>query len=223
MAKGIFNPRRVRWLRPMVDGAMTVVLLLQMAPGKTGNAAHEVLGIAFAVLFVLHHALNWGWVGRLRGQRTPRSRCALASDVLLTVCVVGLAATGILMSRSALPMLAVPTAAHVVRPFHSLFAYAGLMTCAFHVGLHVRVLCAYAGRRGVVRLPWALVVLCMACGLWAFARLGVAGKLLGRPSFPDGMTPLWVQLVLHVVLCLPFLALGSMVDTLSQGGQRNEK
>ena len=40
----------MRRLRPVVDGAMAVVLLLQMVPGKTGNALHEVFCLPFLVL-----------------------------------------------------------------------------------------------------------------------------------------------------------------------------
>jgi hypothetical protein len=50
----------------------------------------------------------------------------------------------------------------------------------------------------------------------------VAGKLLGQPSFPDGMTPLVVQVLLHLALCLPFVVVGSMVDMNEQGGASHE-
>lgn len=211
-----------RWLRPAVDATMTVALLLQMVPGKTGNQLHEATGAVFVALFVLHHALNWGWWRRLGKRAGLRSRCALLSDVLLTACVVGTALTGILMSRSLMPALAVAGVAHVVRPLHGALAYAGLMACAFHVGLHVRVLRGYLGKRGRVQVPWVQPLVAVAIGIWASARLGVAGKLLGQPSFPDGMTPLVAQVLLHLALCLPFVVVGSMVDMNEQGGASHE-
>ena len=141
---------------------------------------------------------------------------------MLTVCVASTALTGILMSRSLVPALAVPPVAHIVRPLHGALAYAGLMTCALHVGLHVRVIRGYMGKRGRVQVPWAQPLIAAAVGAWAFARLGVAGKLLGQPSFPDGMTPLVAQLLLHLALCLPFVVIGSMIDISAQEGKKHE-
>jgi len=203
-----------RWIRPVVDGVMTMLFLLQMVPGKMGNQLHEAMSVGFVLLFGLHHMLNRGWLKRLGRRRDLCGRLTLASDVMLTICVVGMAVTGMLMSRSLVPMLAVPSVVHLVRPLHGALAYAGLMTCAFHVGLHMRVVRGYAGLRGVGKrlmdtgllLP---AVLC-ALGMWAFNRLGVATKLTLQPSFPDGMTPLIVQLGLHVALCAPFALAGSL-------------
>jgi hypothetical protein len=56
----------------------------------------------------------------------------------------------------------------------------------------------------------------IAAGTYAFFRLGVARKLLGQPSFPDAMTPLWLQLALHLCLAVPFVLVGAFVDTLSR-------
>lgn len=207
-----------RWLRPAVDTSMTVAYLLQMAPGKLGNPLHEAVGIALAALFVLHHVLNRGWVRRLGRAGSMRARVVLASDFALTACTAGLALSGVLMSRSAVPWASVPAVAHVVRPLHGACAYLGLMLVSLHVGMHVRVLRGYAGLRGRAGLARGKVVAAtaaaLALGAWAFVRLGVAGKLAGAPSFPDGMTPLGVQLALHLALASPFVLLGTIVDGL---------
>lgn len=215
-----------RWLRPMVDTAMTLLFLLQMVPGKMGNALHELTGIAFVVLFVMHHVLNRGWLRRLGRQHTARARVVLVGDVVLTVCVAGVALTGVLMSRSALPVLTVPSVSHVVRPLHGVFAYAGWMACAFHVGLHVRIMCGYArlsiaARDGFAWRRLALLIASIVAGAWSCMRLGVIAKLAGQPSFPDAMTPLPVQLVLHLLLALPFVVVGAMVDAGSTNRQGN--
>ena len=197
----------------MVDVAMTVAYLLQMAPGKTGNPLHELVGVVFVALFVVHHMLNRGWLRRLGRQRSLQARTMLVSDVLLTVCVAGVAVTGVLMSRFAVPGLAVPAVAHVVRPLHGACAYAGLMVVSLHVGLHVRAIRGYMGVRAGETSPWvnrALLAATAVLGTWAFLHLGVAGKLSGRPSFPDGMTPLALQLVWHVALAMPFVVAGAL-------------
>lgn len=210
----------LRWLRPAVDAAMTVVYLLQMVPGKVGNPLHEAAGLAFVALFVLHHALNRGWLRRLGRQHGLRARVTMASDMALTACVVGAVATGVLMSRSVAPWAAMPAVAHVVRPLHGCCAYLGLMLVSLHLGLHLRVMRGYAGlagrAAGLSAVGRALTAAAVVLGAWAFARLGVGGKLLGQPSFPDAMTPMAVQLAWHLALAAPFVAAGALVDDVSR-------
>jgi hypothetical protein len=92
------------------------------------------------------------------------------------------------------------------------------MLMSLHVGMHMRVLRGYARVRGQVASDRtktaAALAAALALGAWAFVRLGVAGKLAGAPSFPDGMTPLGVQLALHLALASPFVLLGTIVDGL---------
>jgi hypothetical protein len=197
---------------------MAAAYLLQMVPGKVGNPLHEVLGLVLVALVVAHHVLNRGWVRRLRGRRDLRSRVTMAGDALLTACVVAAAATGVLMSRTLAPWLAVPTLAHVVRPLHGACTYLGLMLAALHAGLHARAVRGHvwrvlAGRGGTHDAGAARVVrvACVLAGGWAFVRLGVPGKLLGQPSFPDAITPAWLQLLGHGALAAPFVALGALL------------
>lgn len=200
----------------MVDAALGVVYLLQMAPGRLGNPLHEVLGLAFVILFVTHHLLNHGWFGRLGRQHGPMPRPTLVVDVLLTVCATSVALTGVLMSRSVLPALSVPALAHLARPLHGASSYAGLMAVSLHVGMHMRVIRRYMGLRGKPQAgkisTIALAITSLVPGVWAFLQLGVMAKLTGRPGFPDALTPLPLQLVEHIALVLPFVALGSMVS-----------
>lgn len=206
----------------MVDAAMAVAYLLQMVPGKLGNPLHELGGLAFVALFVVHHLLNRGWVRRLGHTRTARARLTMASDVTLTACVVGVAVTGVLMSRSLVPWAAVPAVAHVVRPLHGCLAYLGLMLVSLHAGLHMRALRGYVGLRGDEGhggpMTAVALVAALTLGGWAFVRLGVAGKLALAPSFPDAMTPLAVQLAWHLSLALPFVLAGALIDGKAQRG-----
>ena len=44
--------------RIITDVCMTICLLLLMAYSFVGEVAHEIIGIAIFVLFILHHILN---------------------------------------------------------------------------------------------------------------------------------------------------------------------
>lgn len=45
-------------IKLITDIAMTASLLLLMTYGLIGEAAHEWIGVAIFVLFILHHILN---------------------------------------------------------------------------------------------------------------------------------------------------------------------
>ena len=45
-----------------VDAAMSVSMLLLMAYGLVGEAAHERIGMGMFALFVTHHVLNRRWI-----------------------------------------------------------------------------------------------------------------------------------------------------------------
>ena len=53
-------------LRIMIDISMIIALLLLMPYSLLGEAAHEWIGLAMFVLFILHHKLNIGWIKNLR-------------------------------------------------------------------------------------------------------------------------------------------------------------
>lgn len=59
-------------LKPIIDILMTFALLLLMSYELLGSIAHEVVGVAMFVLFVIHHALNINWAKHLtKGRQTP--------------------------------------------------------------------------------------------------------------------------------------------------------
>ncbi|MDO5119680.1 MAG: DUF4405 domain-containing protein [Coriobacteriales bacterium] len=204
---------------------MTVVLLLQMAPSQLGGLYHELAGIAFVALFVVHHAFNRGWVGRARRARGQVPRVNAVLDVVLTACVVGIAVSGALMSKHALVSLAQPSLAHVVRPLHACLSYAGLIVVSLHVGLHVPVVCGYARCKKAAWPWWArtlVAVVSLVVGAVAFRRLDVATKLSMGMSFPDGVTPLPFLLAWHIALSAPFVTCGSLLNDALVARQRTK-
>ncbi len=55
-----------------VDAIMSVSMLLLMAYGLVGEAAHEWIGMGMFTLFVLHHVLNRHWIRAVpNGHYTP--------------------------------------------------------------------------------------------------------------------------------------------------------
>ena len=219
LKQDVKHKRAPRWARPVVDGAMTLVYLLQMAPYQMGQGYHEWAGLAFVVLFAAHHLLNAGWLQRARRRGDRRAAMTITLDVALTACVAGIALSGMLMSKQAIPQLTVASLAHVTRPLHACLTYLGLMLISLHVGMHMPVLRGYARRVTGIKgdrdlSPTASIVLgicCLTAGVWAFVRLGVMTKLTMGMSFPDGVTPLPVLVAEHLLLASPFVLVGALL------------
>lgn len=180
---------------------MTFVYLLQMAPYQMGGWYHEVSGLSFVALLVVHHVLNVRW---LQAEVRRHDWLPVALDAALLVCVLGIAGSGMAMAQH-VRLVRIEGMTHVARTAHAFFTYAGLMLVSLHVGLHV----PHGWLEGLSSSLRALVAaVLLAGGAYAFASLGVASKLSWGMSFPDGMTPLAVLVGKHVLLALPFVGLG---------------
>ena len=123
-------------IKCIVDLGMTVLLLLLMAYTLVGEAAHEWLGMAMLVLFLLHHALNFMWLnnlprGRYSGFRILQT--VLAALILLTM--LGSMVSGILMSRYVFGFLHLRIG-DWAQSIHLLCAYWGFVLMSLHLGLH---------------------------------------------------------------------------------------
>ena len=192
---------------------MALVYLLQMAPYQTGGWYHELAGVAFVVLLVVHHMLNARW---LKVELRRRDWLPLVLDAALLVCVMGVAVSGLLMAQH-VRLLQLQGAAHLVRPLHASATYAGLMLISVHAGMHLP-------RRGYDRLApvarAALAVAVVALGCYAFSSLNVLTKLTMGMSFPDGMTPLPMLVGKHVLLAGPFVLLGMVMTQKGKGEER---
>ncbi|MBD5528940.1 MAG: hypothetical protein HDR02_11165 [Lachnospiraceae bacterium] len=59
---------------------------------------HEWLGIVMSLLFITHHALNWGWYKNLvRGPYPPIRILSAGINLLLVIVMVALPVSGILL------------------------------------------------------------------------------------------------------------------------------
>ena len=77
-----------------VDAAMSVSILLLMAYGLVGEAAHEWIGMGMFALFVAHHILNRRWI-----KAVPQGRYTTALAGLIFLCMIGSMVSGIVLSR----------------------------------------------------------------------------------------------------------------------------
>ena len=199
-----------------VDAAMTAAMLLLMAYGLVGEAAHEWIGMGMFALFVLHHVLNRRWIGAVpKGRYTPFRVVQTVLAGLIFLCMVGSMVSGIVISRHVFAFLPKHGGYAFAGKLHMLCAYWGFVLMSLHLGLHWNLLLRMAGRqlRPSRARTWALRLAgyaFAAYGLEAFARREVGTYLLLQSHFVffDGSEPIALFLLDYLAVMGLFVALG---------------
>lgn len=146
----------------LLDLLMFIAFLVATAPRFSGLAIHEWLSLALATVLIIHLLLHWDWIVRV-GKRlftraTWRARLSYLLNALLFVAFTAVMATGILISREALPLLGITIASdRGLERLHHLASDLTLIVLALHVAVHwswiVGMVRGKRGRPAVVATP----------------------------------------------------------------------
>lgn len=187
--------------RMLTDFAMTVLLLCQMAYMLVGESAHEWMGAAMFVIFLIHHVLNWRWYRNLiRGRYTLLRILQTVVNSIVFLCMLGLMVSGIMMSRYVFSFLDLSGNMGFARTLHMLSAYWGFLFMSVHIGLHWNMIMNMAGKMAGVtagkgtagkrtvgkEAGWALRILAWGAalyGIYAFIKHDIASYLFLRNMF----------------------------------------
>lgn len=125
----------------IVDIIIFVGFLLSTAPAFTGMAIHEWLGLALAAGIVTHLLLHWKWlveVTRRFFHKMPWStRVNYVLNGLLFISIVLISASGIMISKEALPLLGLEIqGGGSWKMIHTLSADIIVFLMGLHVALH---------------------------------------------------------------------------------------
>lgn len=225
-------------LKMGIDLVMTVLLLCQMAYMLVGETAHEYLGTAMFVLFILHHLLNRNWYRSLKKGRYGAVRILqTAVNTLVLLCMLGLMVSGVILSREVFAFLPIQGGMGFARILHMLASYWGFVLMSVHLGLHcgmvmgmARRLCrtkeGSAVRTVVLRLLAAAVCI---FGICAFVKNNIADYLFQRSQFVffDMEQPLALFFAEYLAMmglwaCLAYY-LSRALQRLSTGKEGKEK
>lgn len=172
-----------------IDAAMTLALLLLMAYGLVGEAAHEWLGMGMFALFLLHHLLNRRWIRAVpQGRYAPPRIVQTALAGLIFLCMVGSMVSGIVLSRRVFAFLPKHGGYELAGKLHMLCAYWGFVLMSLHLGMHWNMLLAMARKHlqpSKIR-TWALRIAgysFAAYGVVTFVRRDVGLYLLLKSHF----------------------------------------
>lgn len=179
-------------LKISIDLVMTVMLLLQMAYMLIGNTAHEWIGAAMFVLFILHHVLNIRWYRNLFKRRYSGFRVLqTAVNVSVLLCMLGLMVSGIIMSRDVFSFLPIDGGMGFARILHMAAAYWGFLLMSAHLGLHWGMIMGIVRKIRKKKEPsklqtWILRILALVIsgfGVYAFMKHNLLSYMFMKNQF----------------------------------------
>jgi hypothetical protein len=126
--------------RIVLDYAMLCVLIIMMVKLMTGAIVHESLGIAFAVLAVVHLLNNKA------GLKNARKKGRFAVNILLLLALTSTVVSGVMLSVSLFRFLNIPYH-EIIYTVHTSSAYALFLLSLTHLGMHRKAVAAFFRKR----------------------------------------------------------------------------
>lgn len=126
-----------RTFKITIDFAMTIILPFLMAYEMVGEVAHEWIGSAMFLLFILHHVLNYRWHKSLtKGSYSSVRILGTGVNLLLFFFMVFLMLSGIILSKHTFAFLSIDGGSSFARKLHLFASYWGFALMSVHIGLH---------------------------------------------------------------------------------------
>lgn len=172
-------------LRPLLDIAMTILLLLLMSYQIMPQAVHVGLGLWFFLLLLLHVADKRRWYALLgRGRYTAVRLLPALVNLLLPLCFLLTIGSGLIMAAPSIPFLRSWMAP--ARDIHLSLSHWVLLLSAVHFGLHGAMITSRLKRALPAFTYCVLSVLVYAAslfGVWAFYTTGMTRYLFLKVRF----------------------------------------
>lgn len=205
---------------------MTLGLLFLMGYQFWGDPAHEWAGAGMFLLLLLHHALNGSWYrGILRGKYTPARVFQLVIDLLALLSMVGLMASGVILSNHVFGFLSIRGGMSFARLLHMAASYWSFVLMALHLGLHWGMFLGMAREALKLRpsrtrqiLLSVLGACAAAYGLFSFVRRDLITYMLVRTQFAffDFSEPLLLFYLDYLTMMGTFILLSYSASRLLQ-------
>lgn len=146
MAVATMTPTRskVQWSETLrnfwIDIALFLMFVVDMNTHFTGMAAHEWLGIVFGGSLIYHIFVHWNWISnatrKIFGKLPTVQRIRYVVDLALFVMMTLVVASGIAISRDALPAMGITVSAgHYWEGLHHLTANFVVILVGLHLAL----------------------------------------------------------------------------------------
>lgn len=139
----------------LVDGLILISFLILSEPAITGISLHEWLGLSFFAMIVIHLFYHWDWIVQVTLRYFRKlfhsSRLNYLVDLFLLISFVATMLSGLIISRTILPLFAITIVHnHSWRFIHDFSANLMLFLVAVHFALHWKWIVTYFKRLIVV-------------------------------------------------------------------------
>lgn len=209
----------------ITDIAMTAALLLLMTYGLIGEAAHEWIGVAMFVLFVVHHILNSHWNRNLfKGKYTLVRSFQTILVTLVLLSMLGSMFSGVILSRHVFSSITIRGWRSLARNLHMISAYWGFVLMSLHLGMHWNMMMGMARklvqRKSIARtrVLRTIAILIAGYGIYAFIRRGIGRYMLMLDHFVyfDFDEPILFFIADYVAVMGLFVFVGHYLITFSR-------
>ncbi|BBF42361.1 hypothetical protein lbkm_1043 [Lachnospiraceae bacterium KM106-2] len=156
---------------------LMVILLVLMYQYRVINASfHEIGGLVFIGLMVIHLIFNYKWICNITKKifnkgTTKKNRIGYVLNILLLICFLLIGISGILISKTLFSF----QGSMIFKTIHYFCSALALILIGIHVGLHSRYLIAIIGRP--ISLPAKAkqgIALVLAIGVLGFGGYSIA-------------------------------------------------
>ena len=157
------------WQKFLLDLLMAGVLLALMAYSLIGELAHEILGVALAILFLIHQVKNFSWYKNLfKGKYNFRRAFLTFINLSLLILMVVQLFSGVLLSKELFTFWQHGLSVSTARLVHLAAAYWLFILISVHIGLHWKIILNFAQKKFTIgKLAQALGIIFAAYGLYA--------------------------------------------------------
>lgn len=156
-------------IKHIIDIILGVLYILLLGYSFTGGLFHEIAGIAFVVIAVIHNIVNIKWYKVLnKGTYSKRRILSTVLNFALITDMAALLVTGIINSRYLFH-----TGIHIpaIRQIHAILATVGFVLIVYHILIHVFSHTKKNYRKLPIVLAILTIILAIAINLWLLPYL----------------------------------------------------
>ena len=214
-ANNISKRRRSQRIRAVLDICLALLATLQMVHQHVPDELHQLGGVLFAVLLVVHVLQHKKYFSlQTRGHRNILRVLGVALMGFILACSVVMVATGLAMSS----WVVGSAGAHgtgFARALHLPLVHIAYCAIGIHVGLSVNsVPCS----RSCSRLCGVGALIVAVLGIWSFIELNYAGYIFGTVGFEfiDPSKPTLLSFFQNMCVLATFALGGVLLRKLSR-------
>lgn len=185
-----------------VDMLMLAAMPVLMSYMLAGEVFHEWLGAGILVLFIVHHILNFGWIKNIfHGKYTISRIVKTIVNILILLMTVGLAYSGITLSRYVFDDLSFSRNYALARNLHMFCSYWGFALMSLHFGFHWDMFLGIAKKFTSTKYASIILKLFTAFillyGIYAFWKRDIGSYMMMKIHFAffDTSEPIYLFLL----------------------------